>query len=196
MNHTLEELAELLLLIHESYFDNTACCDCLVNMIAFISDLRLFGNIITITDIERVRTVLISTYLPCINDCFPALFNYDMFYEFLKAVAKLVFGSSSTSMQRLLTYHIIPLCKRGLPISLNQASKYLSDIRLTECVVYDNFFKCLFLELCLHNRLVIANFLLAYLFYFILLIIGHMQMLQYSTAMVKTCIGGCWCGIC
>ena len=154
MNQSLEEVAELLLLIHECYFETAEYPTYLRNLISFTADIKLFGNVITYADIEILKSLLIRKHAT--DSASLVSFNYDMFYDFLKMISELVYCNvrtdSQSTIQRLLIEHIIPLCRSGLS-GFSIPLRLMIDAALMEyCVTFNSFLKCVYWDLCKFNK--------------------------------------------
>lgn len=137
---SLQEIATLLLMFHENYFDNEETT-VLESLHSFIADIGL-SSIVSLLDIERCRRIVTKDSV--LNDPM----SYELFYSWLREVAEHVYkiqhkvhsinneGSRRKALHLLLTKYIIPFAtSEATTVPTNDVNKN---------VVYDSLKKDLF----------------------------------------------------
>jgi len=142
LKESLQEIAELLLLIHESYIqglDDRG--DLLFNLFGILQGLKLLGNTVSVIDAEASFRQQFSN----------GSMDYGNFYGWLRSISAIAFPSvvttegTNVALQKLLSDRIIPLASAGFPdvVALRNAVVMPSPV-FDVFIAYDSFFKLLF----------------------------------------------------
>lgn len=143
LKESLREIAELLLLIHESYVQDIRDKDeVLFNLLGILQGLQLLGNTISVCDAE-------ICYRHYASD---GMMEYSHFYAWLRCVAKLAYpavlntGGVNAALQKLLSERVIPLASAGFPDVISLSSAVVMPVPVFDLMIaYQDFFKLLFL---------------------------------------------------
>ncbi len=100
---SLQEIASLLLLIHDFYLKETFGSDILVSLMTLIVDVNL-QDLVSVIDAERLRG--------CVMKFGETQMDYELFYEWLRGIGQLVYPADDVGGKKalhfLLTQHIMP----------------------------------------------------------------------------------------
>jgi hypothetical protein len=100
---SLQEIASLLLMIHDVYLKDVMGSDILVALVSFLQDTQL-NVMVSILDAEKLRRKVMRNG--------ESNLGYELFYEWLRAVGELVYKADEMggkkALQYLLTQHILP----------------------------------------------------------------------------------------
>ncbi len=100
---SLQEIASLLLTIHDIYLKDVVGSDILVALITLLRDTKL-NTFVSILDAEKLRRAVMRNG--------ESHLGYELFYEWLRDVGKLVFKDNEIggkkALQQLLTHDILP----------------------------------------------------------------------------------------
>ena len=145
---SLQEIASLLLLVHDYYLKDVYGNDILVSLTVLIRDVGLSG-IVSLLDIERLRRLIMEQSN---HDM-----GYELFYDWLRAVGQLVFNDNDTTGKKalhyLLTRYVIPFASK---IELNTEESrhayganmpFYSDGTLQVMVEYGDFILLWYIEI-------------------------------------------------
>lgn len=104
---SLQEIASLLLLVHDYYLKDVYSSNILISLYILIHDAQLH-NVVSILDCERMRREV----MPSNGD----EMGYELFYEWLRSVAQFVFRdldmSGKKALHRMLVRYIIPFASK------------------------------------------------------------------------------------
>lgn len=104
---SLQEIASLLLLIHDFYLKEAHGSDVLVALMTFIEDISLH-DVVSVLDAERLRRASMRLG--------ETQMDYELFYAWLRGVGRLVYHSEDVGGKRalhyLLTKFIMPIAAR------------------------------------------------------------------------------------
>jgi hypothetical protein len=142
LKESLREIAELLLLIHESYIQGLDDSDdILFNLLGILQGLQLLGNVVSIVDAEQ-----------CCRQHSSNGMDYGQFYAWLRSISKIVYPSVvntegvNHALQKLLAERVIPLASAGFPEVISLGSAVLMPASVFDVMItYNGFFKLLFL---------------------------------------------------
>lgn len=144
LQESLHDIAQLLLLIHESYLSGVVGVkDILFSLVGFIDGLDLLGNRVSVLHIELCRR------RACGSDN-STVMDYTHFYCWLKEIANIVYpreaGGNNAAIQRFLVDNVIPLASKGFPEIIDISESILfPDPSLYDILEsYESFFKMLF----------------------------------------------------
>jgi hypothetical protein len=100
---SLQEIASLLLMIHDFYLKEVVGTDILVALFSFLQDTHL-NILVSILDAEKLRRGVMRNG--------ESHLGYELFYEWLRAVGEFVYKADDIggkkALQHLLTQHILP----------------------------------------------------------------------------------------
>lgn len=100
---SLQEIASLLLLVHDYYLQGCHGSEVLVPLTVLIKDVGL-SDAVSFLDIERLRRTVMGTS--------EGGMGYERFYDWLRGIAQLVYrgddGSGRRELHLLITKHILP----------------------------------------------------------------------------------------
>lgn len=151
---SLQEIANLLLLIHESYLQRTSSNEILMKLLDLVEDVGL-GNFVTILDVETFR----RNYMNASDE----FMDYEMFYCWLRDVSvfALKFNfieGGKRSFHTMLTKYIIPFATKGgkSSVSLSEANtvpKLWIELQETDTwLKYADFVKLLYISMALDEN--------------------------------------------
>lgn len=137
VNQSLQEIASLLLLIHDCYLNDSYGSDVLNSLINLVFDTGL-DNIVSILDIEYCRTTVMNST--------DVSMGYDLFYNWLRNIAHFVYKRSSIvgkkALHRILIEYIIPFASQldgRSPVMKSRYSTNLSPSFLRSIMNYSEF---------------------------------------------------------
>ena len=146
LQESLHEIAQLLLLIHESYLsDVVGEKEILFSLCGFLDGLNLLGNRVSILHAELCRRRIYGT--AATNS---SIMDYNHFYCWLKEVSIIVYPeevmNENAAMQRLLIENVIPLASKGFPEQIHIPESILFPDHSIYDVLnsYESFFKMMF----------------------------------------------------
>ena len=158
---SLQEIATLLLMFHENYFDNEEVT-VLESLCSFIDDVGL-TPIVSVLDIERCRRAVMK------DSSFSDPMSYEIFYSWLREIADHVYkmqfkvrfidndGGRRKALHLLLTKYIIPFATSEMITNSNEDNKYvfygsLKNDLLGCFLEYNNFIHLWWLHLLLLSQ--------------------------------------------
>ena len=158
---SLQEIATLLLMFHENYFDNEEVT-VLESLCSFIDDVGL-TPIVSVLDIERCRRAVMR------DSSFSDPMSYEIFYSWLREIADHVYkmqfkvrfidndGGRRKALHLLLTKYIIPFATSEMITNSNEDNKYVfyGSLKndLLDCFLeYNNFIHLWWLHLLLLSQ--------------------------------------------
>ena len=82
-------------------------------LVAFLGDLGLLGNRVSVLDAEKVRQSIMVTSSAVVNGGAGDSITYEQFYSWLRGISSIYYAteesSSRKALHRMLTRNIIPL---------------------------------------------------------------------------------------
>lgn len=134
---SLQEIASLLLLIHDYYFKNAMGSDVLVALMTVLRDACLLDQV-SLIEAERIRRQVMHKA--------DRQLGYELFYEWLRGVSKVVYAVSDHAgakkeLHLLLTVYILP---NAVPIVQQRSLQtitlpYYTDSALESMVKFADF---------------------------------------------------------
>lgn len=122
---SLQEIASLLLLVHDYYLKDVYGSNILISLYILIHDAHLH-NVVSILDCERMRRDVMSSN----GD----EMGYELFYDWLRGVAQFVFRdldlSGKKALHRLLVRYIIPFASKIEEEATAESNKSLHNFDL------------------------------------------------------------------
>jgi len=119
---SLQEIASLLLLVHDYYLKDVYSSNVLISLYILIHDAQLH-HVVSILDCEKMR----RDVMPSNTD----EMGYELFYDWLRGIAQFVFRdldlSGKKALHRLLVRYIIPFASK---IEASESDKSLHNFDL------------------------------------------------------------------
>lgn len=103
IQQSLQEIASLLLIVHDDYLKGVSGSDVLLALVELIDDVGLAGQV-SLLDAERLRRMVMQEH--------ESDMGYELFYDWLRGVGQLVSvdrdAGGKKALHYLLTQYIIP----------------------------------------------------------------------------------------